>query len=268
MGNFHRATHKSELDESERQDFPDTPPWFILTAGMPCLIRVTHLDAESLDRLFAALLIHLNRTSIEPRNKRIPSFVRVITRTATIQVSTHRLETMEDHAVLKFHQLAAVASVSLAIAMFPGGANAQPNRPGEHGWGQGMVGPGMMMGPGMMGRGKFGGMCSPAAAGFSGWRIDRLEQLIKPTDAQRAKFDELKTASNKASEALRLSCPTEVPTTAVGRMEFMEKRMDAMLQSIKTMRPAFEAFYAALSDEQKSRLDSPSGWGRFWRNLW
>jgi hypothetical protein len=131
-----------------------------------------------------------------------------------------------------------------------------------------MMGSGMMMGPGFMGRGGFGGMCSPAAAGFSGWRIDRLEQVIKPTDAQRAKFDELKAASDKASEALRLACSTDVPTTAVGRMEFMEKRMEAMLQSVKTMRPAFEAFYATLSDEQKGRLDSPSDRGRFWRHLW
>jgi hypothetical protein len=134
--------------------------------------------------------------------------------------------------------------------------------------GRDMMGSGMMMGPGFMGRGGLGGMCSPAAAGFSGWRIDRLDQVIKPTDAQRAKFDELKAASDKASEALRLACPTEVPATAVGRMEFMEKRMEAMLQSIKTMRPAFDAFYATLGDEQKSRLDSPSDRGRFWRHLW
>ncbi len=170
---------------------------------------------------------------------------------------------MEGHAMLKFRQLATVASVSLAIVMFPEGANAQPYGPGMRGWGQDM-----MMGPGLMGRGGLGSMCSPAAAGFSGWRIDRLEQVIKPTDTQRPRFDELKTASNKASEALRLACPTEVPTTAPGRMEFMEKRMDAMLQSVKTMRPAFEAFYATLSDEQKARLDSPSSRRRFWRDLW
>jgi hypothetical protein len=78
----------------------------------------------------------------------------------------------------------------------------------------------------------------------------------------------LKAASDKASEALRLACPTEVPTTAVGRMEFMERRMEAMLQSVKTVRPAFDAFYATLSDEQKARLDSPSDRGRFWRHLW
>jgi LTXXQ motif family protein len=167
-------------------------------------------------------------------------------------------------------QFAVLASTLLSITVLAHTANAQPYGPGMRGagWGQGMMGPGMMMGPGPMGHGGLSGMCSPAAAGFAGWRIDRLEQLIKPTEAQRSKFDELKAASNKASEAMRLACPTEVPATTVGRMEAMEKRMDAMLQSIKTMRPALEAFYATLSDEQKARLDSPPGRGRFWRDLW
>lgn len=169
--------------------------------------------------------------------------------------------------MLKLNKLVAVASVSLVVVMSPLAANAQPYSPGAHGWGRDMMGSGVMVGPGIMGRGGFRAMCSPAAAGFSGWRIDRLEKILKPTDVQRPKFDELKVASNKASEALRAACPAEMPSTAVGRMEFMEKRMEAMLQSIKIMRPAVEALYATLSDEQKSRLDSPSNQGRFWRHL-
>jgi len=50
-----------------------------------------------------------------------------------------------------------------------------------------------------------------------------------------------------------------------GRMDAMEKRMDTMLQAIKTMRPALDAFYAVLSDEQKARFNSNAGRGRFWR---
>ncbi len=125
-----------------------------------------------------------------------------------------------------------------------------------------------MMGPGMMGHGAFGHMCGPAAAGFAEWRIDRLEQVLKPTDAQRAKFDELKTASNKAADIMRSACPTDFPKTVVGRMEVMEKRADAMAQAVKTVRPAMEAFYATLSDEQKAQLDT--GRGRFWhwRDHW
>jgi hypothetical protein len=44
----------------------------------------------------------------------------------------------------------------------------------------------------------------------------------------------------------------------------MEKRIDTMLQAIRAVRPALEALYATLSDEQKARLDSV-GRGRSWR---
>jgi len=67
---------------------------------------------------------------------------------------------------------------------------------------------------------------------------------------------------------MRVACPTDVPATATGRMEAMEKRLDAMLQVVKTVRAPLEAFYATLSDEQKARLDAPPGRMRLWRELW
>jgi hypothetical protein len=51
----------------------------------------------------------------------------------------------------------------------------------------------------------------------------------------------------------------------------MEKRLDAMLVAIKIVRPAFDAFYATLNDEQKARINTggPRRWGwhgwRGWR---
>lgn len=145
---------------------------------------------------------------------------------------------------------------ALAILSLTGVAQAQPTDRDR----------GYMMGPGMMDRGHFGRMCSPRSAGFAEWRVDRLERRIKPTEVQRAKFDEFKAASNKAAETIRAACPTDVPTTMVGRMEAMEKRLDAMSQAIKTVRPALEAFYATLSEEQKAQLNSDRGrHGRFWR---
>ena len=48
----------------------------------------------------------------------------------------------------------------------------------------------------------------------------------------------------------------------VGRMEAMEKRLDAMSQAIKTVRPALEAFYATLSDEQKAQTQFRPGAAR------
>jgi len=82
------------------------------------------------------------------------------------------------------------------------------------------------------------------------------------------KFDELKEASNKAAEVMQSACPVEVPATVIGRMEAMEKRVDAVLPSIRIVRPALEAFSTTLSDEQKVRFDTAPERGRFWHHLW
>ena len=41
-----------------------------------------------------------------------------------------------------------------------------------------------------------------------------------------------------------------------GRVEAMEKRLDATLGAVKTMRPALAKFYNSLSDEQKALFNS------------
>jgi hypothetical protein len=131
-------------------------------------------------------------------------------------------------------------------------------------------GPGMMMGPGMMGWRIMGrDICDPKAAGLAEWRFDRMEHAVQPTEAQRTALAELKAASTKAVETVSAACPRELPQSPVARLEVMEKRLDAMLQAVKTVRPAFEAFYSSLTDEQKAHLSSigPRSWG--WRRwLW
>jgi hypothetical protein len=156
------------------------------------------------------------------------------------------------------------AASALAILSLTGIAEAQPSDRGREGPRD------LMRGPGMMDRHEFGRLCSPRAAGFAEWRVGRLERVVKPTDAQRAKFDEFKAASSKAAEAMRAACPADAPTSMVGRVEAMEKRLEAMLQAVKTVRPAFEAFYATLTDDQKASLNSRPRRDHFWRwgNHW
>lgn len=161
---------------------------------------------------------------------------------------------------LSYSRLIAAAMLSLALYA---PAQAQPG-PGP-GW---MMGPGMMHGPRMWGPG-FGGMCNPRFAGLAEWRVDQIERAVKPTDAQQATLKELRVASTKAVEALTAACPTDLPRTAGERLAFMEKRMEAMLQAVKTVRPAFDAFYASLDSDQKARLDAagPRRWGwQRWRD--
>jgi hypothetical protein len=151
----------------------------------------------------------------------------------------------------------AAAGVAMVCSIAPLAA-----QPSGFGWG-----PGMMMGPGMMGSGRMwgGGMCSPQAAGLAEWRIARIERAVTPTDAQKPKLDELRAASGKAAEIIAAACPRESPASPVVRLELAEKRLAAMLEAIKIVRPKFEDFYASLTSDQRDRLNSvgPRRWG--WR---
>jgi hypothetical protein len=167
--------------------------------------------------------------------------------------------------------LAATGVASAQSATGPSAAD-KPGAPAEQGPGPasgGGVGPGFMMGPGMMrGAGMWRGrFCDPRVAGMAEWRIDEIERMVRPTDAQRTALGDLRTASVKARDALKSACPVEIPHTSAQRMAFMEKRMEAMLEAIKIVRPAFDALYAAMNDEQKARLDAvgPHRWGWRWR---
>jgi hypothetical protein len=160
-----------------------------------------------------------------------------------------------------------MAAAVLAVSSVAVHAQPGPRGPAsDFGWG-----PGMMMGPGMMGQHGMGFMCNPRAAGFAEWRIELIEAAIKPTEAQRTALNELRTASTKAAETIAAACPKEFPAKSNERLALMEKRLEAMLEAIKTVRPAFETLYGTLDDAQKARLDAagPRNWGwHGWRRHW
>ncbi len=148
-------------------------------------------------------------------------------------------------------------------------ASAQPGPgPGMMGAGWNM-GPGMMMGPGRWSEHGMRSFCSPQAAGFGAWRLEQIDRVVKPDEKQRKAFDDLRAASDKAAQSLSTTCPKDVPQTVSERLAFMETRMAAMLDAVKTVRPAFDAFYGTLTAEQKTRLDAsrPNRWGwHRWRS--
>jgi LTXXQ motif family protein len=98
--------------------------------------------------------------------------------------------------------------------------------------------------------------CDEKAPGVTDLPIDRIAQAVQPTPAQRAALDELRDASVKAAEGLKVNCPTYQTLTPTGRVEAMEKRLDATLAAVKTVQPALAKFYNSLSDEQKARFNS------------
>jgi hypothetical protein len=98
--------------------------------------------------------------------------------------------------------------------------------------------------------------CSEPKGGLTNLPIERIEDVVRPTERQRRAFDQLSRATVKAVTTLQDACPDVVPQTPVGRLEAMEKRIEAMLQAARTVQPALQDFYASLSNEQKASFNT------------
>jgi LTXXQ motif family protein len=133
-----------------------------------------------------------------------------------------------------------IIAVAAAVAQSPerSGAPAQPT----------------VLGPVMARPGTADLSCGAGAAGLGSWSAGVIEETLSLNDAQRAKFNGLKTASQRAVQYLNESCPKDDPASPTGRIEALERRLSAMLEAVRTVQPALDDFYAALSDEQKARL--------------
>jgi hypothetical protein len=99
-------------------------------------------------------------------------------------------------------------------------------------------------------------VCSDNAAQLTDWPIERISEIVEPTDAQRPALEELRAASAKAIDMLKSGCPKDLPSISTGRLAAMEGRLQVMLAAVQTVRPALERFYQSLSDEQKARFNA------------
>jgi hypothetical protein len=55
--------------------------------------------------------------------------------------------------------------------------------------------------------------------------VQRIEQVIKPTQQQQDVFDKLKAASTEAANQLQASCPAELAQSPIDRFDAVGKRL-------------------------------------------
>jgi hypothetical protein len=99
-------------------------------------------------------------------------------------------------------------------------------------------------------------VCGEPKSSLTQLPIERIEAVIHPAGKQKDALDRLSKATKDAVEGLQAACPDDVPLTPLGRLEAMEKRLEAMLQAAALVQPALDEFYAALSNEQKARFNT------------
>lgn len=136
------------------------------------------------------------------------------------------------------------------VAVTAGGLAASAHRGGwGHGGGMGKMG------------GMMGAVCSGNAAEMADHMLVGLEYKVKPTDAQKPAFEDLKAAAKAAAAKAQAGCPAKpvvaadgtrpAPKSPTERLAMMEAGLAAQLDAIRTVRPAADKFYATLSDDQK-----------------
>ena len=99
-------------------------------------------------------------------------------------------------------------------------------------------------------------ICSGFAPGISDLPIQQLEKIIDATPDQRAALGDLKTATEKASNILKQSCPSETPLTPLARLEAMQQRLLAMQEASNLIKAPLLHLYSLLSDTEKKRLEA------------
>ncbi len=97
--------------------------------------------------------------------------------------------------------------------------------------------------------------CNEPKPGLTNLPIEKIEDVVKPTDAQEDDLKRLEEATGKAVSIMQAACPEDTPVTPPGRLEAMETRLQAMIDAAKTVKPALDSFYGSLDSEQKARFN-------------
>jgi hypothetical protein len=106
------------------------------------------------------------------------------------------------------------------------------------------------------GNGSIAQSCGAAQPGATDWPAAEIDATLHPTDAQRASLTTLHDASVKAEDMLKAACQPDAAATPPARLAAVGKRLDVMLQAVKTVHTALDDFYGQLTDEQKAQFEA------------
>jgi hypothetical protein len=100
------------------------------------------------------------------------------------------------------------------------------------------------------------GLCVSADPAGGGIPIDQIVKTVHPNSEQQAKLDALKAAEAAAQKVLRKSCATQMPATALERLDAVQARLQDMIEAVDILQTPLNDFYSSLTDEQKARFNT------------
>ena len=99
-------------------------------------------------------------------------------------------------------------------------------------------------------------LCGSAQSLAGSAAIDPIAKAVQPNADQSTKLEALKSAETDAGKTLAASCAAVTPTTAVGRLDAVQTRLQAMITAAAAVGGPLDAFYTSLTDEQKAAFNA------------
>jgi len=81
---------------------------------------------------------------------------------------------------------------------------------------------------------------------------------IKPDDKQAAALESIGRLIDRAADMLATNCPNDVPVDPSGRLDAVDRGLDAVESALNALQPPTQTFYDSLSGEQRARFAARS----------
>jgi len=102
-------------------------------------------------------------------------------------------------------------------------------------------------------------VCADPASAMVQWPSDEIERRVRPANEQRVSLRTLQMTTQGMAQLLMASCPAELPSTPLGRLDAAEKRLNAMLYAARVIGAPLQGFYLALTEQQKASFNTLGG---------
>jgi hypothetical protein len=181
---------------------------------------------------------------------------------ADIRRASDAIGQKENQIMKRFLTVALISAIGLGAgpALAQQGQQQMPTM--GYAMGQGMMGSGNM---GMMGQMGMGPAMMADFGPMVEGRLAYMKAELAITDAQTATWDSYASAAKARATTMhgvRTAMLEAMQSgSAIERLDAHTKAMESMVESLKALRPATEALYKALSDDQKKKADLLLGVG-------
>ena len=103
-----------------------------------------------------------------------------------------------------------------------------------------------------------GKLCYAQAQRAPQWPAEQIARAVRPNKEQQERLAALSETSTKMSMMMMGVCPQKPAATPQDRLNVALDWLDNVLLATANVAVAVDDFYASLSDEQKSKLDTLS----------